>query len=971
WAYQILWGDGTTSTGSTPSQGAFRVSHTYAQVGLDSVRVTVTDAGGTAGADTLAVVVEPPGTPETLLIAGDIAECAASGAQATATLLDGLPGVVFTAGDNTYPNGAAADYASCYAPAWGRHRNRTYATLGNHDYGLGNAFGSWDYFGSGAGDRGNGYYSVDLGSSWHIVVLNSNYTFVPTALGSAQEQWLRADLAAASGKCIVALWHHPKFYSSTEGPLSAGTITDGFWADLYAAHADLIVNGHMHSYERFAQVNPAGNPDPNGIREIIAGTGGAWPDAPSTYFWPTSQAYISGVWGVLQLTLNTGSYSWHFLPADGDTASDSGSTTCHNVAPPTNTPPTAQAGGPYSGAEGTAITFDGSGSSAAGGGILTYAWNFGDGTTASGVSPTHTYVDNGTYAVTLTVTDGSGLTSAAATSTATISNVAPSVNAGSALSALTGNPLSLSVTFSDLGALDGAWTYSINWGDGSAPTTGSATAQSVPITASHTYAAAGSDTIQVTVTDKDGGTGAGGTIATVVAANRAPTAVAGGPISGVEGAALTFNGSGSSDPDGDALTYAWTFGDGGTATGATPTHTYADNAVFTVTLTVTDSHGAASALASTTATIADVAPTVTAPAALAANVGAAVSLGATFTDPGANDAPWAYTINWGDGSLPTTGSAAVRGAVGGTHTYGAAGVFTATVTVTDKDGSGGSAQTTMTATQQQVASVTALVAGNIARCDRTNDEATEAVLDTIAGSVMVMGDNAYPNGTAANFQTCYNSSWGRVLARTYPVVGNHEYDSSATAAPYFAYFGAVAGNPSQGYYSFDLGAWHIVVLNSNSSFVPTAVGSAQETWLRSDLAATTKRCQLALFHHPRFYSTTSTSFSPTASVKPFWDDLYAAGAELIVNAHMQDYERFAPQTSAGVADPARGVREFVVGTGGAGLDAPNTLIIANSEARISGVYGVLKLTLADGSYSWQFLPVAGQSATDSGSGTCH
>jgi hypothetical protein len=127
---------------------------------------------------------------------------------------------------------------------------------------------------------------------------------------------------------------------------------------------------------------------------------------------------------------------------------------------------------------------------------------------------------------------------------------------------------------------------------------------------------------------------------------------------------------------------------------------------------------------------------------------------------------------------------------------------------------------------------------------------------------------------------------------------------------------------------------------------------------------------LAVFHHPRFYSNTSTSFSPTASVKPFWDDLYAAHAELIVNAHRQDYERFAPQTPGGAADPVNGVREFIVGTGGNGLDSPNTLIIPNSEARISGVYGVLKLTLADGSYSWQFMPV-GAGAGDSGSGACH
>src|SRR2546422_2018473 len=159
--------------------------------------------------------------------------------------------------------------------------------------------------------------------------------------------------------------------------------------------------------------------------------------------------------------------------------------------------------------------------------------------------------------------------------------------------------------------------------------------------------------------------------------------------------------------------------------------------------------------------------------------------------------------------------------------------------------------------------------------------------------------------------------------------------------------------------------------NSNNAFVSTAASSPQGTWLRTDLAATTKQCVLALFHAPRFYSTTSATFSPSSSVKPFWDDLYAAKAELIVNAHMRDYERFAPQTSAGVADPVNGIREIIVGTGGDGLDLPNTLVIPNSEARISNVYGVLKLTLGDGTYAWQFIPVAGQTATDSGSGTCH
>src|SRR5205085_3402550 len=267
--------------------------------------------------------------------------------------------------------------------------------------------------------------------------------------------------------------------------------------------------------------------------------------------------------------------------------------------------------------------------------------------------------------------------------------------------------------------------------------------------------------------------------------------------------------------------------------------------------------------------------------------------------------------------------------------------------------------------------VTLVGAGNIARCDRTNDDATANLLDAIPGTVFALGDNSYPGGTANTFTNCYNPTWGRHKARTYPAPGNHEYDSSSTAAGYFGYFGAAAGDPTKGYYSYDLGAWHIVVLNGNSSFVATAAGSPQETWLKADLAATTKQCVLALWHNPRFYSTTSTSSSPTSSVKPFWDDLYAAHADLIINAHMRDYERFAPQTPAGAADPVNGIREIIVGTGGEGLDNANTLIIPNSEARISGVYGVLQLTLYDGSYAWQFVPVAGQTATDSGSASCH
>src|SRR5690242_14625042 len=264
-------------------------------------------------------------------------------------------------------------------------------------------------------------------------------------------------------------------------------------------------------------------------------------------------------------------------------------------------------------------------------------------------------------------------------------------------------------------------------------------------------------------------------------------------------------------------------------------------------------------------------------------------------------------------------------------------------------------------------SVTLIGAGNIARCDRTaNAQATAGLLTNVTGTVFVLGDGAY---VPSAWQTCFNSTWGAQKARTLPVPGNKDYDSSSTAAAYFGYWGPQAGDPTKGYYSQDLGAWHVIVLNSNNTFVSTAVGSPQELWLKADLAANTKQCVIALFHHPRFYSTTTATFSPTGTVKPFWDDLYAAHADVIVNAHMRDYERFAPQNSAGVAD-SMGIREFVIGTGGEGLDGANTLIIPNSQVNISGTYGVLKLTLADGSYSWQFVPAQTPAQPAAGPATC-
>lgn len=255
-------------------------------------------------------------------------------------------------------------------------------------------------------------------------------------------------------------------------------------------------------------------------------------------------------------------------------------------------------------------------------------------------------------------------------------------------------------------------------------------------------------------------------------------------------------------------------------------------------------------------------------------------------------------------------------------------------------------------------------AGDIASCSSDGDEATARLLDAIPGTVFTTGDNAYSNGTATEFADCYGPSWGRHRSRTRPTAGNHDY-RTRDAAGYFGYFGAAAGEATRGYYGYDLGDWHVVVLNSN---IDMRAGSAQERWLRADLARGARRCTLAYWHHPRFSSGTRHGSHP--GTEPLWQALYDAGADVVLSGHEHHYERFAPQTPTGVADTARGIREFVVGTGGKGhypLGPP----IANSEVSNATTHGVLKLTLGAQSYSWQFIPVAGGTFSDSGSAACH
>ena len=259
-----------------------------------------------------------------------------------------------------------------------------------------------------------------------------------------------------------------------------------------------------------------------------------------------------------------------------------------------------------------------------------------------------------------------------------------------------------------------------------------------------------------------------------------------------------------------------------------------------------------------------------------------------------------------------------------------------------------------------------VAAGDIASCASSGDEATAELLANTRGTVAALGDTAYPDGTAAQFRDCYAPSWGRFKSRTRPAVGNHEYNSPG-AAPYYAYFGASAGPAGKGYYSYDKGSWHVVVLNSNCWEVPCAAGSAQERWLRADLAAHPSRCTLAYFHHPRF---SSGAYGANSSVAPFWKALYEARAEVVLNGHAHNYERFAPQKPDGTLARKRGIRQFVVGTGGVSHGAFQTAQ-PNSQARNADTYGVLRLTLQRGGYGWNFKPVAGKTFADTGSKSCH
>lgn len=244
---------------------------------------------------------------------------------------------------------------------------------------------------------------------------------------------------------------------------------------------------------------------------------------------------------------------------------------------------------------------------------------------------------------------------------------------------------------------------------------------------------------------------------------------------------------------------------------------------------------------------------------------------------------------------------------------------------------------------------------------------SDLVLKLHPDAVMPLGDEQYQRGTYNAFMLSYGPTWGRFVDISHPVPGNHEYLTPG-ASGYFRYFGILAGAPDEGYYSFELGNWHIVVLNSECRYVAggCGYGSAQEKWLKADLAAHPVACTLAAWHEPRF---SSGDHDSTGAVDPFWRDLNAAKAELVLSGHDHDYERFAPLDARGQQNARTGVRQFVVGTGGVGL-RPFDDAVPGSQVRQNTAFGVLALTLNPNGYTWRFVSID-SSFSDSGQETCH
>ena len=900
WSWSF--GDAATATVANPS-------HTYAAGGTYTVNLTATDNSGATGSTSQSITVTPPNTPPTAAFTQTCTGLACS-FTSTSTDADGtVVGWSWSFGD-----GATATVAN---------PSHTYAAGGTFTVGLT------------VTDNSGGTGS----SSQSITVTPAN----------------TAPTAAFTQSCTGLAC---SFTSTSTDP--DGTVVGWSWSFGDGATATVANPAHTYATGGTYTVNLTATDNSGGTGSTSQSVTVTAPNTPPTAAFTSSCTGLACSFTSTSTDPDGSVVGWSWSFGDGATATvanpshtyaaggtytvnltatdnsgGTGSTSQSITVAAANTSPTAAF---TQSCTGLACSFT-STSTDPDGTVVAWSWSFGDGATATVANPSHTYAAGGTFTVSLTVTDNSGGTGSTSQNiTVTPPNTPPTA---AFTRSCTGLACSFTSTSTDPDGSVVAWSWS--FGDGVTATVANP---------SHTYAAGGTYTVSLTVTDNSGAPGSTSQSITVTPPNQPPTAAFTRSCTGL---ACSFT-STSTDPDGSVVAWSWSFGDGATATVANPSHTYAGGGTYTVSLTVTDN---SNATGSTSQSVTVTAPNLPPTASFTKACGdLSCNFASTSTDPDGVVVAWSW--NFGDGATATGANPS--------HNYAVGGTYTVSLTVTDNAGA--------TNTTSQAVTVTAPVgaqvlvgAGDIARCDRQNDEATAALLDGIAGAVFTVGDNVLGGSTSPpDFVNCYDPSWGRHKARTRPAIGHMEGFSPGSAT-YTQYFGAAAGDAGKFYYSYDVGSWHVVVLNNNIS---TSAGSPQELWLRADLTAHPTQCALAIWHLPRFSSTSSSGLPVVnAAVKPLWDDLYAAGAEIVINAHYEVYERFAPQTSSGTADPQLGIRQFTVGTGGIGVNSFGGGTAANSEVHNSGTPGVLKLTLAANSYSWQFIPIAGFSFTDSGSGACH
>ncbi len=972
---------------------------------------------------------------------GDIGSCAVTGDAETAAVMAGIDGPIFTTGDNVYPDGRLSEFMACYDPDWGPFKARTRPVPGNHDWNTGNLDGYNTYFGANATDaNGQSYYSYDVSSLWHVVNLDSECALVPggCGAGSAQEVWLKADLAANSTKNVIAVWHKPRFSSGSTNLIEIQPLVDA----LYAAGVDIALVGHDHIYERFQPLDATGGHDPAfGIKHFTVGVGGEAHHGAGTPK-PTSEALDDNTFGIFKLTLHATSFDWKFLPVAGQTFTDSGTASVHGA--PNGSPAAVDDG--YTTPQDTALVV-------AAPGVLANDVDTDPLTAGSATDPTHgdvvlaadggfTYTPDAGYSgsdsftylandgtvdsdpATATLTVGAGAVTGVA-----LDGVDDRVTFGPAVgptSGLGASQFTLELWFKRTGAgvatstgsggitdavpliskgraeADSPANLNMNYFLGIDASSGTLVADFEDTATGLNHPVIGTAVVTSNVWHHVAATYSGstwnlyldGALDTTLTLGSAFVPEASSIQHAGLGTAMTSDGTAAGFFQGvvdEARIWNVARSVGqiqgsknleiGTATAGLRGR-WGLNEGSGTNAPDSSGRGMTGTLVGSPAWAPGFVPPVGPPTVSldspsdgAIGLTTSPTLAVTGTDP--------------DGGLPVDVSFFGRTAASGnftliaTNTNVPSGTSTSTVWTgrndgqryewfaTVDDGTSTATSPTWTLNTAPGADPVLVGAGDIADCTRTQDEATAAVIDGIAGTIFTTGDNVYPNGTATEFATCYEASWGgSIKARTRPAPGNHDWNGGNLNG-YNGYFGASATDADgQSYYSFDIGsAWHVTVLDSECAMVVggCVATSPQVDWLRADLAANASRNVIVVFHKPRF----SSAVTNLAAMQPFWDVSYQYGVDIILVGHDHVYERFAPMAPNGTADPTFGVRQFTVGTGGAAAQSFGTILSTSQMRSPSQTYGVMKLTLHATTYDWLFLPIAGSNFTDSGTGSVH